>query len=132
METLVSLYTALKSILKELAVYFNDSNILIYVSLALMAITLLTHLLFKKVRVVKYLPGLIVLLIGIWNFYEVMNTITAVGSLPNLFLFVVGVVSGLIGILFALIIGIIVKPVKKKKKAVKKTDKVLKEETPGS
>lgn len=130
MDTLVSLFSTLKSILVELGSYFKDSNILIYVSLALMAITLLTHFIFKKIRVIKYLPGLIVVIIGIYNFYEVMNNITAMSSLPNLLLFIVGVVSGLVGLLFALIIGIFVKPVKKRKKRLNRNESKLKEETP--
>ena len=130
MDTLVSLFSTLKSILVELGSYFKDSNILIYVSLALMAITLLTHFIFKKIRVIKYLPGLIVVIIGIYNFYEVMNNITAMSSLPNLLLFIVGVVSGLVGLLFALIIEIFVKPVKKRKKRLNRNESKLKEETP--
>lgn len=131
METLLSLYSTLKSVLAELGDYFSDSNLLIYVSLAVMAITLITHLIFKKVRPIKYLPGLIVLIIGIFNFYEVMHNITAESSLPNLLLFIVGVVSGLIGVFFALIIGILVKPVRIPKKRLKKgTPNKNKAETP--
>ncbi|MDY0235147.1 MAG: hypothetical protein RBR71_03930 [Gudongella sp.] len=120
METLVSLISTVKSILDELGGYFSDSNLLIYVSMAVMAITLITHLIFRKIRPIKYLPGLIVLLIGIFNFYEVMYNITAESSLPNLLLFIVGVVSGLMGMFFALIIGIIVKPVKRNRRTTKK------------
>lgn len=126
METLVSLFSTLKSVLGELGNYFSDSNILIYVSIAVMAITLLTHLIFKNIRPIKYIPGLVVLIIGVLNFYEVMHNITEESSLPNLLLFIVGIVSGLMGIFFALIIGIIVKPVKRTKKRVNKdasTDK---------
>jgi hypothetical protein len=120
MGTLASLFGTLKSVLGELGNYFNDSNLLIYVSIAVMAITLLTHLIFKKIGPIKYIPGLVVLIIGIFNFYSVMNNITAVSSLSNLLLFIVGVVSGLVGMCFALIIGILVKPVKRRKKRIVK------------
>ncbi len=120
MEVLLSLFSTLKSILSELGAYFSDSNLLIYVSLAVMAITFITHLIFKKTRLIKYIPGLIVVIIGIFNFYLVMNNITAESSLPNLLLFIIGVVSGLVGIFFALIIGILIKPVKKSKSRSKK------------
>lgn len=135
METLVSLFSILKSILSELGGYFSDSNLLIYVSLAVIAITLMTHLIFKKIRLIKYIPGLVVVMIGIFNFYLVMNNITAESSLPNLLLFIIGVVSGLVGILFALIIGILAKPVKRAKRRVRKditseTENINKKETP--
>lgn len=135
METLLSLFSTLKSILAELGSYFSDSNLLIYVSLAVMAITLITHLIFKKISFIKYIPGLIVVIIGIYNFYGVMNNITAESSIPSLFLFIVGIVSGLLGMFFALIIGILVKPVKRTKKRLRKdidNETENKEKTPNN
>ena len=121
METLLSLFSTLKSILAELGSYFSDSNLLIYVSLAVMAITLITHLIFKKISFIKYIPGLIVVIIGIYNFYGVMNNITAESSIPSLFLFIVGIVSGLLGMFFALIIGILLVVLTRKRKVKAKT-----------
>ncbi|HZH93301.1 MAG TPA: cytochrome C biosynthesis protein [Tissierellaceae bacterium] len=119
METLIGLFSKVKEILAEMGGYYDDSRMIIYVTLAVMGITLLTHLIFKKIRIMKYLPGLIVLGIGLFNLYSVKDTITADASLVNLLLFIIGTVAGLVGILFALIIGIYVKPVKRKRRKAK-------------
>ncbi len=119
METLIGLFSMVKEILAEMGGYYDDSRMIIYVTLAVMGITLLTHLIFKKIRIMKYLPGLIVLGIGLFNLYSVKDTITADASLVNLLLFIIGTVAGLVGILFALIIGIYVKPVKRKRRKTK-------------
>lgn len=123
MGTLLGLFTRVKDILEELAGYFEDARMIVYVSLAVAAITLLTHLIFRKIRIMKYLPGLMVLLIGLYNFYVVKDVLAADESMSNLLLFIIGVSAGLTGMLFALIIGIYTKPVKKKKKTKKSPEK---------
>ena len=79
----MSFVTKIWDILEELLEYFGNAKMIIYVSLALMAITLITHLLFKKIRIIKYLPGLIVVGIGAYNFYEVKDLLTAETSLSD-------------------------------------------------
>ena len=116
MGTLISLFSKVKDILAELGGYYDDSRMIIYVTAAVMGITLLTHLIFRKIRIMKYLPGLIVLGIGLFNLYTVKDTLTADESLVNLLLFIIGTVAGLVGMLFALIIGIYSKPVKRKRR----------------
>jgi len=120
MDKVMEFATKIWDVLQELIEYFGNAKMIIYVSLALMAITLITHLLFKKVRILKYLPGLIVIGIGGYNFYEVRNVLTAESSISNLLLFVIGVTAGLLAFLFAFILGISSKPVRvrKKKKTV--------------
>lgn len=122
MGTLTTLFTKVKEILAEMAGYYDDSRMIIIVTLAVIAITILTHLIFKKIRIMKYLPGLIVIGIGLFNFYSVKDNLTSDESLLNLLLFIIGTVSGLVGMLFALIIGIYSKPVKKKKRKTAKTN----------
>ncbi|MGM0396557.1 MAG: hypothetical protein ACQEP4_05825, partial [Bacillota bacterium] len=123
MGTIIDLLSKVKDILGELGDYFGDASMIIYVTAAVAAITLLTHLIFKNIRIMKYLPGLFVLGIGLFNYYIVKDNLTADESLLNLLLFVIGTVSGLVGMLFALIIGIFTKPVKrKKKKTAKRTN----------
>jgi hypothetical protein len=116
MGTLISLLSKVKDILGELGGYYDDSRMIIYVTLAVIGITLLTHLIFRKVRIMKYLPGLIVLGLGLFNIYSVKDNLTADESLVNLLLFIIGTVAGLVGMLFALIIGIYSKPVKRKRR----------------
>ncbi|WP_422485286.1 hypothetical protein [Gudongella sp. DL1XJH-153] len=122
MGTLTTLFSKVKEILAELAGYYDDSRMIIYITLAVIAITLLTHLIFKKVKIMKYLPGLIVLGIGLFNLYSVKDNLTSDESLINLLLFIIGTVAGLVGMLFALIVGIYSKPVKKKKRKTAKSN----------
>lgn len=127
MGTMISITAKAKEIFLELAGYFEDAKMIILVTVAVASIALLTHLIFKKIRIMKYLPGFIVLGIGLYNFYSVRNTLTADESLVNLLLFIVGTVAGLVGLLFALTIGIYTKPVKRKrrkteKKTIEKTE----------
>ena len=122
MGTIISIFSKVKDIILELAGYFGDAKIIILATAAVATITLLTHIIFKKTKIMKYLPGSIVLGIGLFNYYSVKNILTVDESLINLLLFVVGTVAGLVGLLFALIIGIYIKPVKtKKRKVTRKT-----------
>ena len=122
MGMITTLFIKVKEILAELAGYYDDSRMIIVVTLAVIAITLLTHLIFRKISIMKYMPGLIVLGIGLFNLYSVKDTLTSDGSLINLRLFIIGSVAGLVGMLFALIIGIYSKPVKKKKRKTAKNN----------
>lgn len=122
MGTVISVFSKVKDIILELAGYFEDAKMIILVTAAVATITLLTHIIFKKTKIMKYLPGSIVLGIGLFNYYSVKNILTADESLINLLLFIVGTVAGLVSLLFALIIGIYIKPVKtKRRKVAKKT-----------
>ena len=129
MNKIMSFVTRIWAILQELIEYFGNATMILYVSLALMAITLITHLLFKKIRIIKYLPGLIVIGIGVYNFYEVKDYLTAESSLSNLLLFIIGVTAGLVSMLFALILGVLSKPVKVRRKKKTPQSKDQKSET---
>lgn len=129
MDKIMSFVTRIWDILQELIEYFGNATMILYVSLALMAITLITHLLFKKIRIIKYLPGLIVIGIGVYNFYEVKDYLTAESSLSNLLLFIIGVTAGLVSMLFALILGVLSKPVKVRRKKKTPQSKDQKSET---
>ena len=129
MGTLTSLFSKVKDILAELGGYYDDSSMIIYVTAAVIGITLLTHLIFRKIRIMKYLPGLIVLGIGLFNIYSIKDNLTADESLVNLLLFIIGTVAGLVGMLFALIIGIYSKPVKRKKRKTNTNENEKTEET---
>ena len=123
MGTITAIIDTLKRILLELAEYFDNESLMVAVTGGVIALTFITFLLFKKIRIVKYIPGFIVLSLGLYNFYSVLHVLTAESSVPILLLAVIGVVAGLAGMLFALIIGIVAKPVKRKrKKATKSTD----------
>lgn len=105
---------------EELTPHMNNTKTLVYVSLAAIALTLIMHLIFSKYRFVKYIPGLMFMLVGLYTFYQVIDKLTYGESLSSILLFIILFIGGVIGVFFALIIGIYTKP--KKFKKTKKKD----------
>ena len=60
----------------------------------------------RDLKFIKYLPGLALVFVGIISLFMVINKLFDPTSLDNLIIFVVGVSSGLVSLIFALIIGI--------------------------
>lgn len=100
----------------ELKLHLDNGKLLIYISLITMLATFITHLIFKKYRLMKYIPGFILFIIGIYNFYIVSSELTSSESLNNILMFLIGVIAGFIGLFSGLIIGIYNKPRKIKVK----------------
>ena len=121
MDKVTTIVSTLKRVVLELAEYFDNASLMVGVTAGVMALTLITYFLFKKIRIIKYLPGFIVLMIGLYNLNTVLDVLTAESSLPVLLLAVIGIVAGLVGMLFALVIGILAKPVKKKRRKSSRT-----------
>ena len=121
MDKVTTIVSTLKRVVLELAEYFDNASLMVGVTAGVMALTLITYFLFKKIRIIKYLPGFIVLMIGLYNLNTVLDVLTAESSLPVLLLAVIGIVAGLVGMLFALVIGILAKPVKKKRRKSHRT-----------
>lgn len=69
-------------------------------------ITFIVNFAAKDLKFIKYLPGLALVFIGIISLFMVINRLFNPESLNNLFIFVLGVSSGLVSLIFALIIGI--------------------------
>jgi hypothetical protein len=120
-DKLTSVIISLKKIMLELAGYFDNARFMLTATAGVALMTLVAFLIFRKLRFVKYLPGLIVLFMGVHNFYSVMHVLTAESSLEVLLMAIIGVVAGLVGLLFALILGIIAKPVKRRKRRLLKS-----------
>jgi hypothetical protein len=108
--------------MEELIRYLDNTKALVYVSIASVGLTFITHFIFKKYRFVKYIPGIGIIGFGLYSLYQVMNLLTESKSIENLLLFLLCVVGGFVGLLFALIIGIYNKP--KRKKKSKKEDNI--------
>ncbi len=104
--------------MKEVLQHLEYGKILIYFSLAAIILTYLTHLIFKKYKFVKYIPGFIFMFAGLYFLYDVGTDFTTSDSLDGILFFMVGFIAGIIGMLSALIIGIF-----NKEKKVKKKDK---------
>jgi len=95
-DKVTTLINTFKRVILELAEYFDNASLMVGVTAGVMALTLVTYFLFKKIRVLKYLPGFVVLLIGLYNLNSVLDVLTAESSLPVLLLAVIGVVAGLV------------------------------------
>lgn len=105
--------------MEELLNYLENGETLVFVTISAVVITLVTHLIFKKYRFVKYIPGLIYMALGLFNLLIVLDDLTSSNSMDKILLFLILFTSGAIGIFFALIIGIYNKPRKVKKVRVK-------------
>lgn len=114
--------------LDELIGYASDSVVILYVSLVAIILTVITHFIFRRHnRFIKYLPGIFIITLGIYNLYTVLDSLVENESLSELMSFVIYIVSGFVGIFIALILGIYEKPRKRRKKKEKK--EVKKEQT---
>ncbi len=101
----------------EFLEHLDYAKLLAYISLAVIIITYITHRIFRKTnRAIKYLPGLFLIIIGLYNLYTVGNDITRTAGISNLVLFLIGVGSGFVGLLFGLILGVYNKEKRPKKK----------------
>jgi len=102
--------------MEELLRHLDNGKTLGYISLAAITITIIAHLIFKQYRYVKYLPGFIIIGIGLSSLYKVMNDLTATKSIDSLVIFLMGFLGGFVALCTALIIGIYEKPRRIKKK----------------
>lgn len=101
--------------MRELLNYLENGETLLFVSLSAVVVTMVAHLIFKKYRFIKYIPGLIYMALGIYNLLLVYDDIVSANSMDNILLFLMLFVSGIIGLFFALILGIYNKPRREKK-----------------
>lgn len=69
-------------------------------------LTFIVNFAARDLKFIKYLPGLALVFIAIISLFMVINKLFDPDSLDNLIIFVIGVSSGLVSLIFALIIGI--------------------------
>ncbi len=72
-------------------------------------VTFMMSVFAKNLRFLKYLPGLILILIGVVSLLAVLNNLFASSSLNNILVAVICLTSGICSLLFALIVGIVTK-----------------------
>ncbi len=101
--------------MKEFVVYMDNTKIMLYVTLGAMIITIIFHLIFKEYRFVKYLPGSIIVLAATYNLLSIFDNITEKYSIKYLEMSLILGIAGFSSLLFALIIGIYIKPRRKRK-----------------
>ncbi|MDO5301250.1 MAG: cytochrome C biosynthesis protein [Tissierellia bacterium] len=75
-------------------------------SLAGIFLTLVVSMISRKLRFLKYLPGLILIFVGIFALLMVLNRLFVRESLDNIYISLLSLTSGISSLLFALCIGI--------------------------
>lgn len=82
-------------------------SIAIYVILLAVVITFVVNFVARNLKFAKYLPGLALICIGTFSFLSVINDLFNPDNLGNLAIFLMAFASGIISLLFALIMGIL-------------------------
>ncbi len=78
-----------------------------YAIVAAIVVTFVVNFATRKLKFAKYIPGIILIFIGIFSFFTVIEDLFNPDNIEVLVIFVIACASGLISLLFALIIGII-------------------------
>lgn len=114
----------------EFLEHLEYAKLLGYVSLASIIITYITHRIFRNInRAIKYLPGIFLIIFGLYNLYTVGNDLTRTAGISNLVFFMLGVGAGFIGLLFGLILGVYNKEKKVKKQKRSKQSEIMEAKT---
>lgn len=118
----------LKSLrLEEIFGYMEYGKLLAFVFLAAIVVTYIFHRFFKGQGWVKYMPGLALLLFGLFSLTQIDISSSVFLEDNSLLGFITGVAGGLATLLFGLILGVFNKP-KKVKKPKKKQEEVKQSE----
>lgn len=95
--------------MEELMVHMEFARILGGFALGSILITSITYLIFKKNRIIKYVPGLILIIIGIYNLSYVGQQSSTIEGVNRLLIVLTTMISGFIGLSTGLVIGIFIK-----------------------
>ena len=107
--------------MEELTQHLEYTKLLAYISLGIMVIIYIVQRFFRKYKWAKYLPGLILILFGFYSLLTIEKDSFQSEGIGNLVSFLVSTGSGVIGLFFALILGVYNKE-KKTKKGKDKTE----------
>lgn len=110
--------------MKDLLDHLEYSKLFMIISVGMVALTYLTHIIFRNERIVKFLPGIISLCIGIYAILTIKGDIIFLDDTNKFTMFVMATAVGFIGIGAALILGIFNKG-KKRNKRVKKEKEAI-------
>jgi len=103
--------------------YLGNAYILFISLLIILILVLAINYIYRKNNYLNYLPGLLALVVGVFMLIFNIGNLLYVENLHKLETTIVLIVSGLCGIIFALLLSVIKKPKKKKKKVSKKKKK---------
>ncbi|WP_138159203.1 cytochrome C biosynthesis protein [Peptoniphilus catoniae] len=91
------------------AVLKNDEYIKIslYAIVASVLFTFIVGFAARRLKFAKYIPGLILICIGMFSFFTVVDDLFNPDNIETLVIFIISCASGIISLLFALIMGIV-------------------------
>lgn len=92
--------------MEEFIVHLEFAKILGIVAITAIIFTLIMYLIFRNNRVVKYFPGLIFIVIGLYNLFYLGKESTTIEGVNRVLIILVAMVAGFIGLSTGLIIGI--------------------------
>lgn len=108
--------------MKDLLDHLEYSKLFMIISVGMVALTYLTHIIFRNMRFIKFIPGIISIAIGIYAILTIDGKIIFLDDTNKFTIFVIATAVGFVGIGVALIIGIFnkgkVKRVKKGEEAI--------------
>lgn len=113
--------------LEEMFSYIEYGKLLVFVFLGAIVVTYIFHRFFRGQRWVKYMPGLGLLIFGLYSLTQVDISSSTFLKDDSLLGFITGIAGGLATLLFGLILGVFNKA-KKVKKPKKKKEEINKDQ----
>lgn len=99
----------------EFLLHLEYVKLIGYVAIFSIVITFITYLIFKKYRLVKYIPGTILITFGLYSIYTIKGDLISPEGLNKIIFFLIGFGGGIISLLTGLILGVYNKEKKVKK-----------------
>ena len=92
--------------MEKLIEHMEFAKILGFVAAGVMIFTVITHLIFRKNRIARYIPGLIFIIIALYNLLFLGDDISNLEGVNRLLIVMISMISGFVGISTGLIIGV--------------------------
>lgn len=92
--------------MEEFIIHLDYAKKLGGFSIAVILVTVVTHLIFKKNRFIKYLPGLILFIIGLYNLSFLGKDAYSINELNRISITTMAFITGIVGLSTGLIIGV--------------------------
>ena len=99
----------------ELLTHLEYSKTLFYIVIGTIILTYIIHFFFKEYRYPKYLPGFLLIIIGGFTLFSTEYGGRDIISIDSIFMGIVALGSGVVGLFFALILGVYNKERKEKR-----------------
>lgn len=93
--------------MEEFIIHSEFTKLLGGFVLGAIIITSIIHFVFRKNRIIKYTPGLILIVMGLYNLFLLGRDSSSMDGFNRLLTIIVLMISGLMGLATGLIIGIV-------------------------